>query len=57
MDLIVADVTNIAAIVGSDVELWGKNLSINEIASSADTISYELLCNIAQRVERLYLKE
>ncbi len=55
MDLIVVDITNINANIGSEVELWGKNISVDEIAHSAGTIGYELLCNITQRVERIYL--
>ena len=55
MDLIVVDVTNIKAEIGSEVELWGKNISVDEIAHSVGTIGYELLCNVTQRVERVYL--
>lgn len=37
--------------VGDSVELWGKHLSVVEIAESATTIPYELLCNITRRVK------
>ncbi len=39
--------------IGSTVELWGKNIDINVVASMANTISYELLCNI-KRVPKVY---
>ncbi len=55
MDMLAVDLTDIPqAGVGSTVELWGKAVSIDEVAACAGTISYELLCNV-QRVEREYL--
>ena len=51
MDLITVDVTDIVdAKVGSIVTLWGKDLPIDEVAQSAGTIGYELMCAVAQRV-------
>lgn len=51
MDMLALDLTGIpAAQPGSPVELWGCNLSIDEVAAAAGTISYELMCAIAQRV-------
>jgi hypothetical protein len=41
--------------IGSTVELWGKNIDINVVASMANTISYELLCNI-KRVPKVYTR-
>lgn len=38
--------------VGDAVLLWGAGLPIEKIAPFCDTISYELLCNIAPRVTR-----
>ncbi len=37
---------------GDEVELWGRHVSVDEVASSAGTISYELTCAIAPRVAR-----
>ncbi len=52
MDMITVDVTDIAdARVGSTVTLWGNGLPIDEIAQAADTIGYELMCAVAQRVQ------
>jgi len=51
MDLIHADLTGIPhANVGSPVTLWGAGLSADEVAASAGTVSYELLCALAPRV-------
>jgi alanine racemase len=49
MDMIIVDITkadNNAIKVSNLAELWGKNLSVDEIALSAETIGYELLCNV-----------
>ena len=35
---------------GDPVVLWGEGLPVEEIAVWADTIPYELLCGISQRV-------
>ena len=32
--------------LGSRVELWGREVSVNEVAQRAGTIAYELLCNV-----------
>ncbi|HXZ55230.1 MAG TPA: alanine racemase [Burkholderiales bacterium] len=51
MDMIIADLTGISeAAVGSPVTLWGEGLSADEVAASAGTVSYELLCALSQRV-------
>ena len=51
MDMLVADLTGIPdARVGSPVTLWGEGLSADEVASSAGTVSYELLCALSPRV-------
>jgi alanine racemase len=40
------------AAIGSPVELWGSRVSIDEVASCAGTIAYELMCALAPRVAR-----
>ena len=51
MDVLYADLSGIPeAAVGSPVTLWGEGLSADEVAASAGTVSYELLCRITQRV-------
>lgn len=52
MDSIVIDLRGITRpSVGDEVVLWGSDLSVDEIAHHADTISYELLCNMKGCVE------
>lgn len=54
MDMVTVDLrTQPEAKVGDVVVLWGKQLPIEEIASSAGTIPYELLCHICPRVRRI----
>jgi alanine racemase len=52
MDMIGIDVSdlNSAPQLGDPVTLWGEGLPVEEIAVWADTIPYELLCGISQRV-------
>jgi alanine racemase len=51
MDMLFADLTGIPeAVVGSPVTLWGEGLSADEVAASAGTVSYELLCALSPRV-------
>jgi alanine racemase len=52
MDMIGIDVTDLRKLptLGDPVVLWGAGLPVEEIAVWADTIPYELLCGISQRV-------
>ena len=57
MDMVTVDLTPVpAAGMGSDVTLWGRSsqggvLSIDEVAQSGATVSYELMCALASRVQ------
>lgn len=52
MDLVCVDVTDVpAAQLGDEVTLWGEGLPVEEIAHAAGTISYDLLCGVADRVQ------
>jgi alanine racemase len=51
MDMITVDLTDLPeAGVGAPVVLWGEGLPAEQVALSADTVSYELLCGLASRV-------
>ena len=51
MDMLHVDLSEILdAGVGSQVTLWGKGLPVDEVAQSAGTVSYELLCALAPRM-------
>jgi alanine racemase len=55
MDVLTVDLTDLPeAGIGSRVELWGRQVSVNQVAAAAGTISYELLCNV-KRVSRAHL--
>ena len=54
MDLISIDLRDLPqAKVGDEVELWGENVLATEVASAANTISYEILSRVAPRVPRV----
>lgn len=55
MDVLAVDVTGLDVVAGDSVELFGQNRHIDEAATAAGTISYELLTSITPRVPRLYL--
>jgi len=56
MDMITVDLGPTSGItVGDEVTLFGQGLSIDEVAASAGTISYEILCHITARVPRVYI--
>jgi alanine racemase len=56
MDMIAIDITEIpSAALGSQIILWGDELPVEAIAKCANTIPYELLCQICPRVEHLYV--
>ncbi len=51
MDMLHVDLSGIeSAGVGSPVILWGEGMPVDEVAQSAGTISYELLCALAPRM-------
>jgi alanine racemase len=57
MDMLCADLRAIPeARVGSPVTLWGEGLPADEVAASAGTVSYELLCALAARVPQVEME-
>jgi len=55
MDMIMVDITGIDCREGDEVIIFGKNPTAEEFASTANTISYELLTGISQRVKRVFI--
>ena len=52
MDMLVVDLSAVPGSgVGSKVTLWGEGMPIDEVAQSAGTIGYELMCALAPRVQ------
>ncbi len=57
MDMITVDLRDQpGARVGDPVVLWGDGLPVDEVATKAGTISYELLCRVAERIPRVATK-
>jgi len=51
MDMITCDLSDIPeARVGSPVVVWGEGMPVDDVASAASTVGYELLCALAPRV-------
>ena len=42
---------------GDIVEFFGENISVVEVADLCNTISYEIMCGISQRVPRIYVEK
>lgn len=55
MDMIMVDITGIDCGEGDEVLIFGKGHSAEDFAKTADTISYELLCGISQRIKRTFV--
>ena len=53
MDMIMVNITNIDCKEGDEVIVFDSQETINELAKNANTISYELLTAISQRVKRI----
>lgn len=51
MDMLMVDLNPVPkAKVGSPVQLWGKEIAIDDVARASETIGYELMCALALRV-------
>lgn len=59
MDSILVDVTKIKDInIGDKVYIFDNELiTLEDIAKQCNTINYEILCNISERVPRIYIPE
>ena len=54
MDVCMIDVTDIPCHEGDSVEIFGDNLPVTELSDRLDTIPYEVLTGISERVKRVY---
>jgi len=51
MDMLTLDLSEVPeARVGSPVVLWGEGMPVDDVATAASTVGYELLCAVAPRV-------
>lgn len=58
MDMTMIDITDCSNInVGDEVEMMGEHISAEYLALKTNTISYEILTGISERVQRVYWEE
>lgn len=57
MDMLMVDVTALKCEEGDKVILFGTNPTVNFIAEKLQTIPYEILTSISQRVKRVFYRE
>jgi Alr-MurF fusion protein len=58
MDMTMLDVTDIENVnEGDDVFIFGSQLSVQDVATWINTIPYEVMTSVSQRVKRIYFHE
>lgn len=57
MDMTMLDITGTTIKEGDEVIVFGEALSVHDMAEWAQTIPYEILTGISQRVKRVYFEE
>ena len=58
MDMCMVDVSHLPeAAPGMEAEIFGHHQSLRELAAAMETIPYEVLTGISQRIRRVYLEE
>jgi alanine racemase len=57
MDMCMVDVTGLDVSIGDTVEVFGKNRSLVNLAEELNTIPYEVLTSVSNRVKRVYFQE
>ncbi len=57
MDMCMIDITDIEAKEGDEVIVFNDKITVNDLARIRETIPYEILTGISQRVKRVYFYE
>jgi alanine racemase len=57
MDMCMIDISGLDVSEGDEVLIFGDDFTVTQMANVLDTIPYEILTSISQRVKRVYLKE
>jgi len=57
MDVCMIDVTDIPCKEGDSVEIFGDHLPISKLSDRLETIPYEILTGVSNRVKRVYYKD
>lgn len=57
MDMCMLNVTDLNVKTGDEVIVFNGQYTIVDLAAQIDTIPYEILTNVSQRVKRIYFYE
>ncbi|MDE5782775.1 MAG: bifunctional UDP-N-acetylmuramoyl-tripeptide:D-alanyl-D-alanine ligase/alanine racemase [Prevotella sp.] len=57
MDVALVDVTDVVCQEGDSVEIFGKGLPVTVLSETLDTIAYEVLTGVSNRVKRIYFQD
>jgi alanine racemase len=58
MDMTMVDITDVAHVQeGDDVIIFGQELSIIELAKKINTIPYEIMTSVSERVKRIFYQQ
>ena len=57
MDMLMVDVTDIECAEGDQVIVFGESPTVKLMAQKLNTIPYEILTSISQRVKRVFYRE
>jgi alanine racemase len=57
MDVALIDVTDIDCHEGDQVEIFGEHLPVTVLSDVLDTIPYEVLTGVSNRVKRVYFQD
>jgi alanine racemase len=56
MDQMTIDGGDAPVEIGDEVQLWGPSVPVEEVASAARTIAYEVLARVSRRVPRVFIQ-
>lgn len=57
MDVCMVDVTDIDCKEGDTVEIFGNSLPVTTLAEWIETIPYEILTSVSNRIKRIYYSD
>ena len=57
MDVAMIDVTDIPCVEGDQVEIFGEHLPVTVLSDILETIPYEMLTGVSNRVKRVYFQD
>ena len=57
MDMTMVDITGLEAKEGDEVIIFGNELPIQTMAEKINTIPYEILTNVSERVKRVFASD